>query len=126
MQSSKITVRTHWIAKKIKDYYITYTKKDIIQKKNSYTTTKWRLTDAAIYDHIKKKQPIGILSGNFITKFLTFDDDSKDYADTMTLELVNTLAYEFDIAFENILVTFSGNKGYHVTIFFDDVIDVNL
>src|SRR5699024_12280194 len=26
----------------------------------------------------------------------------------------------------NILVTFSGNKGYHVTIFFDDVIDVNL
>src|SRR5699024_11422409 len=106
MQSYQITERTHWIVKKIKDYYITYRKKYLIQNKNGYITTRWALTDDAIYDHIKKKQTIGIFSGNFITKFLTFDVDGKDYADTMTLELVNTLAYEFDIEFDKILVKF--------------------
>src|SRR5699024_637811 len=111
-------MREKWLVEKIKDYYITYRKKYLIQTKKGYVTTKWALNDAAIYDHVKQKKTIGIFSGNSITKFLTFDVDGKNHADTMTLELVNTLAYEFDIAFENILVTFSGNKGYHVTIFF--------
>lgn len=89
-------------------------------------TTQWALSDKAIEDHIKQKTTIGIFAGEFITKFLTFDVDGKKYADVMTLELVNTLVYEFDIDFNNILVTFSGNKGYHVTIFFDEVTEVNL
>src|SRR5699024_11266027 len=68
------------------------------------------LSDKAIEDHIKQKTTIGIFAGEFITKFLTFDVDGKKYADVMTLELVNTLVYEFDIDFNNILVTFSRSE----------------
>src|SRR5699024_12285767 len=105
----------NWIVKKIKDFYITYRKKYIIQnKKGGYMTTQWALSDKAIEDHIKQKTTIGIFAGEFITKFLTFDVDGKKYEDVMTLELVNTLVYEFVIDLNNIHIYFSGQKSSYV------------
>lgn len=118
--------RNSWLVEKISEYYITYRKRYLVQTETGYMTTNWPLSDSALYEHVNKKTTLGIFSGEVISKFITFDVDGKKDADTMTLELVNTLGYEFGIDFRSILVTYSGNKGYHVTVFFDDVLDVNI
>lgn len=120
------------------DLYITERKKHIQQRqrsknvdgetipKGSYShINRYKLNDSIIKLHLQQKKTIGIFSGVNVTKFITFDIDYKDLdkANQITRELVLLLEEEFYIKSENILVSFSGSKGNHVTLFFDTVLD---
>ena len=119
------------------DLYITERKKHIkqrqkdtivkgeLKKKGSYIhISRYKLHDGIIKQHLQQKETIGIFAGSDITKFITFDVDfdNLDKAKQVARELVFALENEFHIQHEQILVSFSGSKGYHVTLFFDKVI----
>lgn len=78
------------------------------------------LYENLIKKHILFEETIGTFANvkYDYTKFITFDVDSKEptYINTL-IEVLNTIG----IREENILVSSSGNKGYHVDLFFEKV-----
>ncbi|WP_374148931.1 hypothetical protein [Priestia megaterium] len=115
--------------RRINELYITYRKQYITQNEDgTYKRIKWRpLNDLALEEHLIMKETVGILSGSKKTRCLVFDVDFKNdlpKAEEVTRDIVFNLEHEFFIGKEQVLVSFSGNKGYHVTIFFNDVIEV--
>jgi len=113
------------IVDKINDLYILGRKKYLVQnKKGQYTTvihTKGNrpLVDSIVEEHLKGKYTIGVFS-SYYSKFICFDVDVKDteYARWTTYKLINALQ-DIGISDDYINVSTSGNKGYHVEIFFD-------
>lgn len=77
-----------------------------------------------IIDHIEGKYAICVLAGEHATKFLTVDVDLLD--PNIVHKVVDTMV-ELGIPRENIYVSFSGGKGYHVDIFFRNYVynDIN-
>lgn len=89
------------------------------------TTQTAKLTDSKVENHIKGVQTIGLLLGEGgLTKFLTFDVDIMDEYDRKrtTLALVDKLNTYYGIPIEDIHVWYSGLKGYHVDLYFDEPI----
>lgn len=82
-----------------------------------------------IIAHLKGDKTIGVFSGKEVTKFMCFDVDtgkqSKRVAQRDTRAIIHVLVNEFAVPYECIEVVDSGNKGYHILLFFDDVISVN-
>ena len=78
------------------------------------------LSDIHIKRHLNSYQTIGIFSGSVFSKFICFDVDVKDkqLAKQTVYILVNSLQ-ELGIDDEYIYISDSGNKGYHVEIFFN-------
>lgn len=126
------------VVQALNNLYVTYRRKFIVQKKDgSYREIKRYskekksyapvLTDKALKQHIEGKQTIGIFAGSKKTKFICFDIDTKDKARADTYQLRDTLildfADQFGFTYEHINISFSGNKGYHIDLFFDGVID---
>lgn len=68
-----------------------------------------------IINHLKNKTTIGIYNTNEESSFLTFDidEDNLDYVERIYENLIR-LGIEDD----EILMSYSGNKGYHITLFF--------
>ena len=130
----------------IKDLYISMRKRWILQQKDGYYTTMTRfpLHDDMIRNHLKGKNTIGVFARSDYVKFLTFDVDIDDLAlqrhkrqiravygvnasvnlahlaKWTTLKLIDVLVSEFGISRKNLLTSFSGSKGYHVSLFFND------
>jgi len=103
----------------INDYYISYRKEYAKQDKNGYKTIKRTLTDKNIQDHLKGRYAIAI-KVNKASKFLGLDLDTKD------LEALETV-YEALLSYfkpENILITDSGSKGYHIDLFFNELMNI--
>lgn len=92
--------------------YITLNKKD-----NSKVIL---LNDSFIKSHLNGKLTYGVFAGISITKFICFDVDFVDLniAKWVVYKIYNALI-EIGISEEYIYTSFSGNKGYHVEIFFD-------
>jgi len=104
----------------INDYYITYRKEYAKQDNKGYKTIKSFLTDKNIYDHLSGKYAIAI-KVNKSSKFLGLDLDTKD------LEALETV-YDALLCYfkpENILITDSGSKGFHIDIFFTEMIFIS-
>lgn len=82
------------------------------------------LADYLIKRHLEQKRTIGVFSGEMGSKFISFDVDYEDIgkAQDMALSIIQTLRGEFDLADNEILLTFSGSKGYHVEVFFYEMI----
>lgn len=78
-----------------------------------------KLNDGFLNNHFKGTHTYGVFAGGYGTKFMTFDVDTKENARYDTYRLVNTLVEEFGINYQDIHVSFSGNKGYHVDLFFE-------
>ncbi|MDU1845224.1 MAG: hypothetical protein E6778_06730 [Niallia nealsonii] len=78
------------------------------------------LTDYVIQRHLNKKATLGVFSSKDYTKFLCFDVDVKDKnkAKWTVYRLVNGLI-EIGIPEEGIHISLSGNKGYHVDLYFN-------
>lgn len=95
----------------------------------TYSTTNnvLKLNDGLIDTHLKGGLTYGIFSGGYFNKFITFDVDCKHEttARWATLKLVHVLVDEFGISRKHIHVSLSGNKGYHVDLFFDKPILVS-
>ncbi len=110
--------------------FITYRGKYIYQLEEEanftyVTTEKAKLTDNVVKRHLSKKQTVGIKLGNQgFTKFFSFDVDILDEEDckNTTHKLIKLLNEYYGIPLEDIHVWYSGMKGYHVDLYFDDVI----
>jgi hypothetical protein len=85
-----------------------------------------KLNDSMIVNHLKGKYTYGIFSGGYFSKFITFDVDCEDEAFSrwITLKLVDVLQNEAEISRKDIHVSYSGNKGYHVELFFAEQVRV--
>lgn len=79
-----------------------------------------KMNDSMIRRHLKGNGAYGIFSAQDFTKFLTFDVDVKgdlQRAKWITIKLVESLK-RIGINDKDIHVSFSGNKGYHVDLYF--------
>jgi len=89
------------------------------------------LSDWMVYHHINGKQTLGVFAGKLnnieVSKFITFDVDvpDKELAKWVVDKIVHVIQ-DLGIDDEFIHINFSGNKGYHVDMFFDAPIEVNL
>lgn len=77
--------------------------------------------------HLKRRQTIGVFCSDKVSKFICFDVDfkqDKTLARWYTFKLLNTLE-DFGFKRDNIYVSLSGGKGYHVEIFFEEIVSCN-
>lgn len=115
-----ITTRNKYLMQKDGGQYITLTKKP----DNKVIP----LNDAFIATHLEGKITYGVFSAGHSSKFITFDVDIAGditQAKWTTQRLINILVEQFNIGYDEMHVSFSGNKGYHVDIFFDELIEVD-
>lgn len=117
------------------EHYITIRTKGLLQYKtkegevkysylNSSYNKKHRycIHDKLILDHFLKKKTIGVFSGLQGGKFICFDIDVKndmEKAKELARELIDFFLIDMAFEKEELLVSYSGNKGYHVEIFFN-------
>jgi hypothetical protein len=118
---------------KINELYIQTRSKYLVQFPDSYVTFNKKhsarvvvLNDSMLKTHIDGDLTYGIFNGGYFNKFITFDVDFNDkgLARWATLKLIDVLVREFTIMRQDIHVSISGNKGYHVDLFFDKPIPV--
>ncbi|MGK0555236.1 TOTE conflict system archaeo-eukaryotic primase domain-containing protein [Macrococcus capreoli] len=83
------------------------------------------LTDYQIAEHLKCNKTIAFFSKPFSTKVMILDIDTEDSAAEDTKYLINILVKYFQVESKYIYVTFSGYKGYHITLFFDNEIGMD-
>lgn len=79
-----------------------------------------KMNDSLIKSHLNGKGAYGVFSAKDFTKFLTFDVDVKDdllRAKYNAIKLVESLK-QVGIKDKDIHISFSGNKGYHVDLYF--------
>lgn len=119
------------VTQKINELFISYRKRYIKQNdpelfEEKYFTIPRVLHDDLIKDHLEGKQTIGIFSGQYLTNFITFDIDTHEQSEIDTRHLVNTLENEFNISRSDIHVSLSGKKGYHVDIYFNKFISLEI
>lgn len=120
------------VVKQMDRLLISYRKNYLFQVKNGedvefITTTadKVRLTEWKVRKHLNGDYTLGIkLGSGGLTKFLCFDVDIIDVEDRIwtTKELIDTLHSYYGIPMKDIHVWYSGFKGYHVDLYFDDLI----
>ncbi len=85
------------------------------------------LTSFQIKDHLKGKNTIGVFPMCKTSKFLVFDVDS--YGEINDAKIVANRIKVFLLKYfpeKEIHINFSGYKGYHVTLFFDDFIEIKV
>lgn len=90
------------------------------------------LADWLLKQHLTHKRTIGVFAGykdnQQISKFMTFDVDVHDDDENHTTakwysyKVINTLQ---ENGINDFAVSFSGNKGYHIDLFFDAPVEVN-
>jgi len=113
-------LRAKEIIQKINDLYILYRQKWLKFDTTGYSTISSTITDYHVRNHLQGHYTLGVFAGEIFTKFICFDVDVKDpqLAKWTVYKLVNTLR-EVGILGEYIYISTSGNKGYHVEIFFN-------
>ncbi|WAA13395.1 TOTE conflict system archaeo-eukaryotic primase domain-containing protein [Fervidibacillus halotolerans] len=80
------------------------------------------LNDSMLKTHLAGELTYGVFNGGYYNKFITFDVDYSDNetaARWTTFKLIDVLVREFNIPRKYIHASQSGNKGYHVDLFFD-------
>jgi hypothetical protein len=106
------------IIKSINKLYITKRSKYLLMNEDGeYVTVKSSLTDNILKQHLIGKKTIGIFSGEHLTKCLIFDVDITDKQESKWIcyKIRNQLI-EFGFPQDQIYISFSGNKGYHISI----------
>lgn len=119
------------VIQKINNLYIMTRQKYLIMNKQGiyntyfYEKNNIKLNDGHIAAHLQGKRTLGVFAGSTFTKFICFDVDiiDQNMAKWFTLKIVDTLI-NIGIPEENIYISFSGSKGYHVEIFFNEPIEL--
>ncbi|MBE7099936.1 hypothetical protein FTO65_30790 [Bacillus cereus] len=109
----------------IKDLYLpkeNYVKKKIVTNKKGWTHKRSAPTDKDIITHISGGNNLGVFGGATGTKFIVFDVDARERAKDVTMKLIDALESEYGINRSRIFVFNSGGKGYHVTLYLDNII----
>lgn len=125
------------LAQLLYDLYVMTNKKRLVQYLNEETGEakykteevlsgkKRAITTGKLVKHVKGEATYGVFAGNYWGKFLCFDVDyeGRKPSEVWVKKLINSLK-RHSIRDEQIHVSISGKKGYHVDLFFDDVIAV--
>lgn len=128
-QYDKEKHREQILLKFFKEHYITIKYRYIKYISDKLTCTvdtraktekrRFPLSDTDIRAHIRGDYTIGIYFPSEYTKFIGLDLDVKDID---MLSSVFTALWNFGFSRENILMSSSGGKGYHIDIFLDRII----
>ena len=108
--------------------YITYRGKHLLQTPKDYITQRHKIGNWHLEQHIKGKSTVGIFV-NKVSKFLTFDidlkiEDKEKYKRWVLYKVINALEEEgFGY---HLNISFSGSKGYHIDLVFNNPIRVDL
>lgn len=100
--------------------YSTEKQKEKTNKANEegkFSFFNWYVNIQLIKSHLNKKKTISIFAKNEKASWITFDVDTGGTALADTEKIVDTMI-NYGIPRKDILVTFSGGKGYHIEIFF--------
>lgn len=92
----------------------------------SENANKYVLVDSVIIQHLRQEKTIGVFAGEQLTKFICFDIDNSNDLETskrIAKDVIDVLVNIFKIDKEYIVTSFSGNKGYHVEVFFEKTVD---
>ena len=116
------------LADKMYDLYVTKYYPFIIQKPNGeyewiYKWGNLKDNKNILIRHLQSKQTVGVLCHSH-TKFMCIDVDfgeDLNQAKWVTYKIINIFR-QFGIEDKYINVSFSGKKGYHILIFFDNVV----
>ena len=113
-------MRVKEIIQKINHLYILYRQKWLKFDTTGYSTISSIITDYHVRNHLQGHYTLGVFAGSIFTKFICFDVDviNPQMAKWTVYKLVDTLQ-EIGIPGEFIYISTSGNKGYHVEIFFN-------
>lgn len=123
--------------------YISYRRKYILQYRTKEGVVGYKtvpkeedrkypfyLTDAILGMHMTGNRTIGIFASTDSyksvakSKFICFDVDTGVDSERDTRNIVSILE-DFNIRREDVHVSYSGSKGYHVEIFFDDLVELS-
>lgn len=112
---------------KFNDLYITTRYKWIELNKEGNYITRYKegnkgLTDQELKSHIAQYKTIGVYSPKSKSKWLIFDIDVPDKE--VLKKVYNAINEHIEKEFINI--NYSGNKGYHIELFFKELIDKNI
>ncbi|MFW0762081.1 TOTE conflict system archaeo-eukaryotic primase domain-containing protein [Staphylococcus cohnii] len=121
------------VVQALNNLYLTNRRKFIVQQQNGsykevkrYSKSKKEyltiLTDNTLCKHLDGNLTLGVFAGKHVTKFICFDVDTKEQSRKDADYLRNVLIYGFDIDDKYIHISDSGNKGYHIELFFTDPI----
>ena len=117
------------VAERLLSLYFVNKSSYIEQYKNKkgevkYTQHKRKITIDDLIDHVEHRRTLGVITDptTGLTNFMAFDVDTKDNAYDDTLALLELLVNFYGINKEYVTASFSGNKGYHVELFFDEAI----
>lgn len=97
--------------------YCFFRQKYVMSVKTRIMHMPYRYGSKQVWEHMNGNMSLCVFAGPYKTKFLTFDVDLKDTA--VVRKIADTLI-DLGIPEDAINVSESGNKGYHVDIFFDD------
>lgn len=97
--------------------YCFFRQKYVMSVKTRIMHMPYRYGSKQVWEHMNGNMSLCVFAGPYKTKFLTFDVDLKDPA--VIQKIADTLI-DLGIPEDAINVSESGNKGYHVDIFFDD------
>ncbi|PWK07048.1 TOTE conflict system archaeo-eukaryotic primase domain-containing protein [Tumebacillus permanentifrigoris] len=124
--------KTDLLIKKMNELMIRQRSPYIEQYVDQNQNVKWHqrdasITDNALRDHFEAKRTLGIFYARGGTPFLFFDVDAKGdpVGQEVRVKGIMTALLKAGILQENIHVMFSGNKGYHVQLFFDNLLPIN-
>lgn len=118
------------LIRKINELYVMTRFKYLVQFENgsyaTYDRSKSKnvipFNDGLLKIHLKGYRTYGIFSGGYFSKFLTFDVDcgqNEALARWATHKIIMLLSEDYGIRRDDIHVSLSGRKGYHVDLFFD-------
>lgn len=105
--------------------YVTYRKKFCMNVAGQIFTPKTSsgdyrtLTSGYLYNHVMRKYAVCVFSGESGTKFMCFDVDMMDIE---VVKSIVSILKDAGIPEESLAVSTSGNKGYHVDVFFDNLV----
>jgi len=91
---------------------------NIITPKRKDGKYSW-LSNAVLRNHLEQQYAVGVFADNYGSRFICFDVDNGN-ADTVHAIIDELAALGFSRS--DIHVSFSGGKGYHVEVFFDECI----
>ncbi|OTY80060.1 hypothetical protein BK749_01610 [Bacillus thuringiensis serovar vazensis] len=92
----------------------------------SWIQRKYTLTDNIVLSHIEGKRTVGIYYFGNATVFLFFDIDAEGdiQGQKSRVEKIIVELKKYGVSEEDIHVMFSGCKGYHIQLFFDNSIPI--
>ena len=115
----------HDVAVKMLELYVSNYDRAVIGSHGTYTTTSnVNIQAAMIEQHSKNKYSVSVFGNAKSSRFVCFDVDTEDAASDV-YTLVDALS-SGGFPRDKIYVSLSGYKGYHVEMFFDDLVPTKL